>query len=93
MECSGRLFLAPAILEWKMVMVMVIVNRLSEVHGIINGMGSHQNEMDIEGVIRWSLQIAEEVAFSLEIDPCVRKPIIDCVYCLFIESLALIYLI
>ena len=51
-----------------------MVNMLSLVPGMTGGMGSHKNEMDIE------------VAFSLEIDPCVRKPIIYCVYCFLIEG-------
>ena len=68
-----------------------MVNEFSKVPGMISGMGSHQNEMDREVVRRRSLQITEEVAFSLGDDPCLGKPIIDCI--LLPDRMVLIYLI
>ena len=87
MECSGHLFLIPAILERK----RDVLNEFSNVHGRIGGMSSHQNKMDMEIVRTRSLQITEEMAFSLGDDPCLGKTIIDCI--LLSDRIVLIYLI
>ena len=67
-----------------------MLNEFSNVHGRIGGMSSHQNK-NMEIVRTRSLQITEEMAFSLGDDPCLGKPIIDCI--LLSDRMVLIYLI